>query len=120
MADSPQEYLEAAPDPGRAWLREFWQHVQTRSAAAAPTMFRGVPMYKFANSYLEGYIMFTAAKNHFAVHALDFDLVQQARAAIPGAAGGKGSVRVTYGNVEATPALKELVDAVLRRHGLLA
>lgn len=120
MADSPQEYLETAPAAGRAWLREFWQHVEARSAAAAPTMFRGVPMYKFADSYLKGYVMFTTAKTHFAVHAVDFDLVQQARAAIPGAAGGKGSVSVKYGNVEARPALKELVDAVLRRHGFLA
>lgn len=119
MAESPEDYLEGAPEAGRPWLREFWAHVEARSPELPLTMFRGVPMFKFDDSYLKGYVMFTAAKTHFSTHAIDLDLVEQARTAIPGAAGGKGSVSVKYGNVDARPALKEFVDAVLRRHGFL-
>ena len=79
-------------------------------------MFRQRPMFKFGRSYLDGYIMFTAAKSHFATHAIDFDLVQVARQSITGAGGGKGNVSVMYGNEAAKPALRSFVDAVLPRH----
>jgi hypothetical protein len=73
-------------------------------------------MFKFASSYLDGYVMFTAAKSHFATHAIDFDLVEEARASIEGARGGKGNVAVGYGNEGAKPGLREFVDAVMARH----
>ena len=31
MADTPQEYLAAAPEAGRLWLEEFWAHVRERN-----------------------------------------------------------------------------------------
>ncbi len=119
MAESPRQYLAAAPEAGRPWLEEFWAHVAARAPRLEPVMFRQVPMYKFSGSYLEGYVMFTAAKGHFSAHAIDFDLVAAARQDIPGAFGGKGSVSVKYPNEAAKPALREFVDAVLARHGFL-
>ena len=117
MADTPEQYLSEAPEGGQPWLREFWDHVATRAPGLAPIMFRQVPMYRFGSSYLKGYVMFTAAKGHFSAHAIDFDLVAEARSSIPGAFGGKGSVSVKYANEAAKPALKVFVDAVLERHG---
>jgi len=116
MIDSPDAYLAAAPEIGRPWLREFWDHVHATAPGLELTMFRQAPMFKFADSYLKGYVMFTAAKSHFAVHAIDFDLVEQTRATIPGAKGGKGSVAVKYTAVDAKSALKSFVDAVIDRH----
>jgi hypothetical protein len=113
---TPDEYLVAAPEHGQPWLREFWDYVQKTYPGQQLTMFRQTPMFKFGSSYQQGYIMFTAAKSHFAVHAIDFDLVEAARAAIPGAKGGKGNVSVKYGAEDAQPALKSFVDAVMERH----
>lgn len=116
MVESPEQYLDAAPDVARPWLTEFWEHLAEQAPGLEPTMFRQVPMYKFGDSYLQGYVMFTAAKGHFSVHALEFDLIAEAQKTIPGAFGGKGSVSVKYANEAARPALLELVDAVLARH----
>jgi hypothetical protein len=117
MTETPQGYLDAAPEVARPWLTEFWGHLAERAPGLEPSMFRQVPMYKFAGSYLSGYVMFTAAKGHFSVHALEFDLIAEAHKSIPGAFGGKGSVSVKYANEAAKPALITLVDAVLARHG---
>ena len=76
-------------------------------------------MFKFADSYLKGYVMFTATKTHFVAHAIDFDLVAETREAIKGTAGGKGSVSVKYANTDAKPRLQQFVDDVLRRHDYL-
>ena len=119
MADSPKQYLADSPETGRPWLTEFWHYVEQRCPEVPLTMFRGVPMFKFSDSYLKGYVMFTATKTHFVTHAIDFDLVAQTREAITGAAGGKGSVSVKYANTAAKPRLQQFVDDVLRRHGYL-
>ena len=116
--DSPEEYLDAAPEAGQPWLREFWDYVRTNYPSLELTMFRQTPMFKFEDSYLKGYVMFTAAKSHFATHAIDFDLVQSARESIAGAGGGKGNVSVKYPNDAAKPALKAVVDEVRARHGI--
>ena len=118
MISSPEEYVDAAPEAGRPWLTEFWEYVHTSYPGQQLTMFRQTPMFKFGRSYHDGYVMFTAAKSHFATHAIDFDLVQQARDSIPGSAGGKGNVSVKYGNQAAKPALRSFVDAVMARHGI--
>lgn len=117
MTESPEEYLDAAPEVARPWLREFWDHVAERAPGLEPSMFRQVPMYKFGASHLGGYVMFTVATGHFSVHSLEFDLIAEAQKTIPGAFGGKGSVSVKYANEAAKPALIELVDAVLSRRG---
>lgn len=120
MSDSPQHYLESVPVAGRPWLSEFWGHVEQQCPDLPLTMFRGVPMFKFGDSYLKGYVMLTATQTHFVTHAIDFDLIAETRAGISGAAGGKGSVSVRYANTDAKPRLKQLVDDVLRRHGFVA
>ncbi len=117
-AENPQEYLASVPEAGQAWLTEFWAYVEQRCPVPL-TMFRSVPMFKFADSYLKGYVMFTATKTHFVAHAIDFDLVAETREAIKGTAGGKGSVSVKYANTDAKPRLQHFVDDVLRRHGYL-
>jgi hypothetical protein len=118
VIETPQQYLDTVPEAGRPWLREFWEYVHATYPSQELTMFRQRPMFKFGRSYLDGYIMFTAAKSHFATHAIDFDLVQAARQSITGAGGGKGNVSVKYGNEAAKPALRWFVDAVMTRHGI--
>lgn len=118
MNESPADYLAAAPEVGRGWLTEFWDYVERHYPSVPPVMFRQVPMYKFADSYLKGYVMFTAAQHHFSVHAIDFDLIADAQRDIPKAFGGKGSVSVKYPNESAKPMLRDLVDTVMARHGI--
>ena len=120
MAQTPQDYLDSVPEAGRPWLDEFWGHVEQRCPELPLAMFRGVPMFKFADSYLKGYVMFTATSTRFVTHAIDFDLIAETRGELAGASGGKGSVSVAYAHADAKPRLKQLVDEVLRRHGLLA
>ena len=117
-AENPREYLASVPEAGQAWLTEFWANVE-QHCPVPWTSVRSVPMFKFADSYLTGYVICTATKTHFVAHAIDFDLVAETREAIKGAAGGKGSVSVKYANTDAKPRLQQFVDDVLRRHGYL-
>ena len=103
-----------------AGVRRFWAHVRERNPDLTLAMFRSTPMFRFGPSYTkDGYVMFTTASKHFSAHALEFDLVAQAKEKIPGAFGGKGCVSVRYDNEAARPALKEFVDEAMRRRGFL-
>jgi len=48
MLDSPQAYLDAAPDAGRPWLEEFWAHVHDRCPGLEWRM-KGSVSVKYAN-----------------------------------------------------------------------
>lgn len=118
MIETEQDYLDTLPEHAQAWVREFTDYVRGTYPGQEVTMFRQRPMFKFGRSYQDGYVMFTAAAQHFSAHAVDFDLVQAAKDAIPGAKGGKGSVSVKYTAESAKPELRAFVDAVMARHGI--
>ena len=40
MIATPEEYHDAAPEPGRPWLWEFWEYVRTTYPGQELTMFR--------------------------------------------------------------------------------
>ncbi|MBN2062095.1 MAG: hypothetical protein JW882_16940 [Deltaproteobacteria bacterium] len=115
MITTPEEYLASVGEPGRAWLEEFFSYMRERHPDQMITMFRQCPMYKFGKSYLEGYLMFTVAKEHFSVHTIDFDLIEEMKTRLPRLAFGKGCVKAKYADVDVIPELKKLCDAVIAR-----
>lgn len=117
-ATTPEEYIDAQAPEGRAWLREFHDYVQTHYPDVPLIMFRGVPMFRFDDSYLKGYVMFTAARTAMSAHAIDFDLIDAAKASVGGSQPGKGCVKVKYADAAAKPVVRELVDEVMARHGI--
>jgi hypothetical protein len=73
-------------------------------------------MFRFGDSYLKGYVMFTATKKEMSAHAIDFDLVDVAKATVGGSQPAKGCVKVKYTDYASKPVVYELVDAVMARH----
>src|SRR5690606_1761458 len=114
-AATPEEYLDAQNADGQAWVREFHRYVGTHYPDVPLIMFRGVPMFRFGDSYLKGYVMFTAAAKTMSAHAIDFDLVDAAKAAVGGSQPGKGCVKVKYTDAAAKPIVQRLVDEVMAR-----
>lgn len=117
-AESPEEYIAAQQPVAQEWLREFHDYVATHYPSVPPIMFRGVPMFRFEDSYLKGYVMFTAASKEMSAHAIDFDLVDAAKDAVGGSQPAKGCVKVKYTDDTSKPIVYEMVDAVMARHGI--
>ena len=112
------EYIASLPEHAQAWMREFTDYVATHYPSVPYVMFRGRPMFKFEGTYLKGYVMFTAASKHFTAHAIDFDLIEQAKPKFPRASFGKGSIKIPFDDVASKAPLREFVDAVMARHGV--
>lgn len=114
MLTTPQEYVDLLDSPGKEWLAEFLAYMAERHAELEPVMFRQRPMFKVGKSY----VLFSVAKEHFAVHTLNFDLIEQTKEKLPRAGYGKGSVKVKFTDAKAKPVLKELCDEVVRLNQL--
>lgn len=110
MLTTPREYIDSVQGPGHEWLQEFHAYMARRYPDITPVMFRQRPMFKVGESY----VMFTAAKKHFSLHSLNFDLIAAAKEKIPNSGSGLGSVQVPYKDQAAKPVLKALVDEVVR------
>ncbi len=115
MITTPQEYLASAHEQGQRWLAEFFRYMDEKHPDLKITMFRQCPMYKFKKSYLDGYIMFTVASQHFTLHTLDFELIEAMKNQLPKARFGKGCVKVKFKDVEAIPVLKAMCDKAVER-----
>lgn len=113
-----EEYLDSLDEPARTWVSEFVDDTATRYPSVPLVMFRQRPMFKFGTSYQQGYVMFTAARTHFTVHSVEFDLIDELRTRLPRAGFGKGSVKVRFTDVAAKPVLREHVAQVMARHGV--
>lgn len=112
-----EQFLDGQPPEAQAWLREFHAYMGRYYPQVQPILFRGVPMFRFFDSYLKGYVMFTPSKAGGAAHAIDFDLVDAAKAAVGGSQPNKGCVKVEYADEDAKAVVRELIDAVMARHG---
>jgi hypothetical protein len=75
-------------------------------------------MFKFEGVYQKGYVMFTAAAKHLTAHAIDFDLIEEAKPRFPKAGFGRGSIKIPFGDTASKAPLRDFVDAVMARHGV--
>jgi hypothetical protein len=116
--ETVEEYLDSLAEPARSWVAEFVADTREHYPSVPPFMFRQRPMFKFGRSYQQGYVMFTAARAHFSVHSVEFDLIEQLKADLPGATFGKGNVKVRYTDEAAKPVLYDYVAKVMARHGI--
>ena len=113
MINNIDEYLEASPDAGKEWLKEFLKYMNKKYPEYNLIMFSQCPMYKFGKSYLEGYIMFTTTKKHFVLHILDFEMIEEMKKKLSSADFGKGCIKVKYDHAENIPLLKKIIDRVM-------
>lgn len=109
-----EEYIETLDEIGQKWLREFLDYMDQKYPNLTFVMFRSRPMYKVGKSY----VLFSVAKTHFTVHALDFDLIGEMKNILPNADFGKGCVKVKFKHDDAKPELKALCDRIVERNQL--
>ncbi len=109
MITTTQEYIDSIEGSGKEWLIEFFQYMEQHHSDIKPVMFRQRPMYKVGKSY----IMFTAAKEYFSLHTLNFELIEELKRQLPGSGNGKGCVNIKYKNVAAKPILKAMCDRII-------
>ncbi len=116
MIKNKEEYLSSLNEIELSWVNEFIDYIDTNYQFLTITIFRQLPMYKFYDSYLKGYILLSTNKNEFVIHTLYFDIIENMKNILPNAKFGKGCVKVKFKDIYAKPYLKQMIDTIIIKY----
>lgn len=71
-----------------------------------------MPMFKFNGTY----IAFSAAKDHFSFHTIDFAMIEELKELLPEAKFGKGCAKVSYKDTDYIPVLFAMCRKIVDRN----
>jgi len=111
MISTVEEYVNQFDGIKKQRLETLIEFMRTNFPEARETISYQMPMFKLNGSY----VAFSAAKNHYTFHTLDFDLIEELKTQLPRAKFGKGSAKVPYDDEEALPVLFEYCRKVVER-----
>lgn len=113
MAKTVEEYLATLQSPGRDWVNSFVEFMHREFPEVSEGISYQIPTYKFGNNY----VAFSAAKEHFTFHTLDFEYLEMLKVMLPRARFGKGSAKVDYTDKEARGVLRASIRMIIHRAG---
>jgi uncharacterized protein YdhG (YjbR/CyaY superfamily) len=105
------EYVNSFEGVKKEWLTIFVSFMRENFPEVQETISYQMPMYKFNRKY----IAFSAAKEHFTFHSLDFEMIEALKELLPRAKFGKGSAKVKYEDRESIPILFEMSRRIVER-----
>ncbi len=109
-----EEYVARLTGEKREWLETFTGFMRDNHPEIKGAISYQMPMYRFGNKY----IAFSAAKNYFSLHCLEFAMIAELPGKLPkGTAFGKGCAKVAYKSREAIPVLFDFCNKVIERGG---
>lgn len=105
------DYINNFDNQKKEWFNIFISFMRENFPNTNETISYGIPMYKFNKQY----IAFSAAKNHFSFHTLDFKTLEELKRLFPNAKFGKGCIKIKYENKEIIPILLDMCRKIVER-----
>ncbi len=112
MANTIDEYVNSFEGEQKEWLTTFVTFMRENYPDIPGTISYQMPTFKFGGKY----IAFSAAKDHFSYHTLDFEMVEELKTLLPRAKFGKGCAKVSYKDQESIPILFEMSRKIVTRN----
>ncbi|HVO71212.1 MAG TPA: DUF1801 domain-containing protein [Aggregatilineaceae bacterium] len=112
MADTVDEYINSFEGEQKEWLKTFVTFMRVNFPGIPETISYQMPTYKFNRKY----IGFSAAKDHFSYHTLDFEMIEELKKLLPRAEFGRGCAKVSYADKESIPILFEMSRKIVARN----
>lgn len=112
MADTVEEYVNSFEGEQKEWLTTFVSFMRGNFPDIAEAISYQMPMYKFHGKY----IAFSAAKDHFSYHSLDFEMIEELKKLLPKAKFGKGCAKVSFADKEYIPILFDMSRKIVERN----
>lgn len=107
------EYFAAQSENGRAYGEKFATFMEREFPNLRPKICFSVPMWLVGKKMTEGYVGYSAAKNHCSIHFSDDDYVIQLGAEFPSCKTGRRCINVKYGDEQTFEAVQEKARAFL-------
>jgi uncharacterized protein YdhG (YjbR/CyaY superfamily) len=106
------DYVNSFEGEPKEWLTTMVTFMREQFPEIPERISYQMPMWKFNKSY----IAFSAAKDHFSYHSLDFAMIEELKTLLPKAKFGKGCAKVPFEEKESIPVLFEMSRKIVERN----
>jgi uncharacterized protein YdhG (YjbR/CyaY superfamily) len=112
MIETVNEYMQQFDGEPKEWLTTFLTFMRENYPDIPEMISYQIPTWKFNRTY----IAFSAAKEHFTFHTLDFEMIEELKTLLPKAKFGRGSAKVKYADRASIPILFEMAHKIVKRN----
>lgn len=109
------EHLEKFEGMQKDWLSTFVQYMRANHPELEEVISFQMPTYKLGQGKQRNYIAFGVGKNHFSLHAMDFDYMVNLKEKLIKPGKGKGCVNVLFSNEKEQEILIEAIEEIIVR-----
>jgi uncharacterized protein YdhG (YjbR/CyaY superfamily) len=112
MIETVNEYIQQFDGEPKEWLTTFVTFMRENYPDIPEVISYQIPTWKFDRTY----IAFSAAKEHFTFHTLDFEMIEELKTLLPKAKFGRGSAKVKYTDRVSIPILFDMAQKIVKRN----
>lgn len=112
MTGPVDDYVNRFDGEKKEWLTTMIRFMRQQFPDLRETISYQMPMYRFVDQY----IAFSVAKDHFTFHTLDFEMIEELKSLLPHARFGKGSAKIRFSERASIPILFDVCKRIVARH----
>jgi uncharacterized protein YdhG (YjbR/CyaY superfamily) len=112
MIETVNEYIQQFEGEPKEWLTTFVTFMRENYPDIPEIISYQIPTWKFDRTY----IAFSAAKEHFTFHTVDFEMIEELKTLLPKAKFGRGSAKVKYTDRVSIPILFDMAYKIVKRN----
>jgi uncharacterized protein YdhG (YjbR/CyaY superfamily) len=112
MIETVNEYIQQFEGEPKEWLTTFVTFMRENYPDIPEVISYQIPTWKFDSTY----IAFSAAKEHFTFHTVDFEMIEELKTLLPKAKFGRGSAKVKYTDRVSIPILFDMAHKIVKRN----
>jgi uncharacterized protein YdhG (YjbR/CyaY superfamily) len=112
MVETVNDYIQQFEGEPKEWLTTFVTFMRENYPDIPEIISYQIPTWKFDRTY----IAFSAAKEHFTFHTLDFEMIEELKTLLPKAKFGRGSAKVKYTDRVSIPILFDMAHKIVKRN----
>lgn len=109
--DLVNDYVNKYEGEKKEWLTTFVEFMRENFPEAKETISYQIPTYKFNKQF----IGFSAAKDHFSFHTVDFEMIEELKGLLHNAKFGKGCANIKFTDKTAIPILFDMCRKIVER-----
>lgn len=109
------DYIKHLTGSEKEWMQFFVDYMRKNHADLPEVISFKMPTYKLGSGKQRNYIAFSCAKNHFSMHAMDFEWIAAMKTNLKNPGAGKGCVHVRYHNLIERSVLMDGIEQIIQR-----
>ena len=114
--NSIDEYISQFNNKQAEWLNYFVNYMQLKHSSIDAVISYSIICYYLGSGKNKNFVAFSAAKEHFSLHTLDFEYIELLKKQLKKPGKGKACVNIPYNNDFEKPLIMEAIDTLIERH----